>query len=239
MREIIYKRKSVRKYTAEKISEPLLQKINGFLRTVKPLYENIAVRMEILPRDKIHSLFSWTPPQALALYSEEKQGYLENAGFILQQAELYLQSLGLGACWLGLGKPNQGAKEGPMDGLKYVIMVAFGYPSEEQFRGSDGFKRKSLYEISEQKDERLEAARLAPSSMNTQSWYFTHEKDVLHVYKRTQTLLKPFPIGKLNQIDVGLALAHLYVENPQTFTFFITENHMPLKGMEYEGSIHL
>ena len=34
---------------------------------------------------------------------------LENAGFIFQQVDLYIQSLGLGSCWVGLGRPKGAA----------------------------------------------------------------------------------------------------------------------------------
>lgn len=44
-----------------------------------------------------------------------------NAGFIYQQVDLYLQSQGFGACWIGMGKAKSSRKD-----LKSVILIAFG-----------------------------------------------------------------------------------------------------------------
>ena len=239
MKEIIYKRKSVRKYKSEAVSEEIKEEVKTFFERAKPLYPEIKARVEILPREEVKSMFSWTPPQVVALYSEEKEGYLENVGFMLQQVELYLGTLGLGACWLGMGKPDVGAKKERADGLKFVIMLAFGYPEEDPYRSPAQFKRESLSSISDQNDERLEAARLAPSSVNSQPWYFTHEGEVIHAYCSKQGLLKWIALGDMNQIDMGIALAHLYVENPETFRFFKAETAQERKGHRYVGSFML
>ena len=59
--------------------------------------------------------------------------------------------------------------------------MAFGKPAEPLYRELSEFKRKPLAEISEGSDERLEAARLAPSGMNVQNWYFI-AKDGISIY---------------------------------------------------------
>ena len=239
LKEIIYKRKSVRKYKVEPVSEEIKREIEAFYLGAKPLYPDIKVRAEILNREEVKSMFAWTPSQVVVLYSEEKDGYLENAGFLLQQLELYLGTLGLGACWLGMGKPEVGAKKEEKEGLKFVIMLAFGYPNEELYRENAQFKRKALSAISDREDERLEAARLAPSSVNSQPWYFTHEGELIHAYCSKQGLLKWLALGQMNRIDMGIALANLYVENPETFRFFRSETAQELKGHKYVGSFTL
>ena len=59
--------------------------------------------------------------------------------------------------------------------------MAFGYPSEELFRNVSDFKCKSLTEISEGADSRLEAARIAPSGMSSQNWFFLCTNGIIHV----------------------------------------------------------
>ncbi len=43
----------------------------------------------------------------MIISSENTEGYLMNIGFIFQQMDLYLSSIGLGSCWLGMAKPTE------------------------------------------------------------------------------------------------------------------------------------
>lgn len=61
--------------------------------------------------------------------------------------------------------------------------MAFGYPSEELFRNVSDFRRRSLIEISEGADSRLEAARIAPSGMNSQNLFFC-VNGIIYVYRK-------------------------------------------------------
>lgn len=238
LREIIYKRKSVRKYTAEKVQAQTLLQIQEFIPTAKPLFPELASRIELVDRAEIKSPFPWTPPHAIVAYGEDKDGAYENAGFLLQQIELYLETLGLGVCWLGMGKPDVSATSDKNDGLKYLILLGFGCPDEPLFRDPSQFKRKTLEEIADRKDERLEGARLAPSSVNSQPWYFTHEGEALRVYCRTKGLLNRI-LGNMNRIDMGIALAHLYVEHGENFRFTIEDGETALSGYRYTGTVTL
>ena len=237
--EMIYKRKSVRKYSQELVDEATIYKINRFCSELKPLYDHIRVRAEIVGKENVKCFLPWVTPQVVAVFSEKTDGYLENAGFLYQQLDLYLQSLGLGSCWLGLGRLDEYAKSSREDGLSFVIMLAFGHPREELRSDISQFKRKALSEISDREDERLEPARLAPSSVNSQPWYFTHEGESIHAYCVKQGLLKKRALGDMNRIDMGIALAHMYVANPDTFCFQQTNEVEEQKNYEYIGSFTL
>ena len=230
--EMIYKRKSCRSFTTEAVDAETLQKIGNFV--MKPLHPKINVRMDIVSREQVKCICPWTTQQLIAVYSEEKDGWLENVGFMFQQMDLYLHSLGLGVCWLGLGRMDP--KSAPeVDGMTFVIMLAFGHPKGDLYRfASKGFKRKTLAQIADFADEQLEPARLAPSSINSQPWYFTHQGDTIHVY----CVRKGLP-GYMNRIDVGIALAHLYVANRETFRFFTLDDPLEVAGYTYTGSITL
>ena len=236
MTEFIYQRKSVRKYTGEPVDGETVSKILDFCKEAKPLDPQIRVDAQVVQKDQVRFYFPWKTPQLLAIFSENKPGYLENAGFLFQQVELYLNSLGLGACWMGLGKFRK--NETPqVEGMEFVIFLAFGKPAEPLGRERADFNRKSLAEIADREDPRLECARLAPSSTNSQPWYFTHEGDVIHVFCCEAGLLRHAFLGNMNRIDMGIALAHLYVENRETFRFFKTEPGNTPKGYRYTGSI--
>lgn len=236
LNEMIGKRKSCRSFTGVPVTDEMLETMKELDR--KPLYPDIRTHWEIVPREQVKCLCPWTTPQLITIYSEKKDGYLENVGFLFQQMDLYLQSLGLGVCWLGMGRLDaQSARQ--IDGMEFVIMLAFGYPKGNVQRTNIGeFKRKALAEISDREDPRLEPARLAPSSVNSQPWYFTHEDDVIHVYCARKGILKP-ALSDMNQIDIGIALAHLYAATPDTFHFFQTGKAMTVKGYGYIGSVTL
>ena len=114
--------------------------------------------------------------------------------------------------------------------MKFVIMLAFGHPKGDQLRQDlKDFKRKLMEQITDKADSRLEPARLAPSAVNSQPWFFTHEDETIHVYCSK----------KGSRLDAGIALAHLYVSNEDTFRFFKADHITDLAGYSYIGSAML
>ncbi len=224
LNEMIYHRKSCRSFTGKPVDAEMIEKILSF--EPKPLYPEIKVHMDIVSRDKVKCICPWTTPQLITIYSEETEGYLENIGFLFQQMDLYLQTLGLGVCWLGMGRMNPKTTI-QVEGTKFVIMLAFGHPKGDQLRHQlKGFRRKTMEQITDKADPRLEPARLAPSAVNSQPWYFVHEDDTIHVYCNK----------KGSRLDAGIALAHLYVANEENFYFFKVENAPEVTGYTYIGS---
>ena len=237
LKDMINRRKSFRKYLDRPVEEPLLVKIRQFMEHLQPLYPQIPVVGRIVDKSQVRSLMPWKTQQLVAIYSGTQEGYLENVGFMFQQLDLYLQSLGLGACWLGLGKMRQ---EEAYEGMEFVILLAFGYPAEPEYRKDTAdFNRHSLQQISDREDPKLEPARLAPSSTNSQPWFFTHEGDGIHAYCSQTGFLRHKALGYMNRIDMGIALAHLYAANPDTFRFYLEEKPEVRKGYQYIGSVVL
>lgn len=235
---MIYKRKSVRKYESRPLDDATVAQINEFCSQIKPLYPDIKIRAEFVDKENVKCILPWIPPQVIAFFSEEKDGYLENAGFMFQQLDLYLQSLGLGTCWLGMGRLDSDAKSSHDDGFKYVIMLAVGFPDEDFRDDISQFNRKEISEISDVEDERLKPAQYAPSSVNSQPWYFSHEDDVIHAYCSRRGLLAK-RLWNMNVIDMGIALAHIYVSNPDTFRFFKSDSAREIDKLSYIGSFTL
>ncbi len=207
---MIFQRKSTRSYKNERVSDELNEKIKNFFEFVIPLFPNLKTKFEIVDRKTAHSIMPWLPPQLIAVYADEGDDALLNAGFMAQQVELYLQSEGLGVCWVGLGKPTKEMKT--LDGLRFVIYLAYGYPKGELYRKSlSEFNRKPMNEISDVDDARLECARYAPSACNSQPWYFIHSDEKIHVYRSSNIIIGKTPIVYFNNIDIGIALAHIYL----------------------------
>ena len=227
LNEMIYHRKSCRSFTNVPLDAAAVEAIKAF--PMKPLYPQIKVRWDIVPRKQVKCICPWTTPQLITIYSEEQDGYLENVGFLFQQMDLYLQTLGLGVCWLGMGRMNPKTTT-EVEGMKFVIMLAFGHPRGDQLRRDlKRFKRKAMEQITDKADPRLEPARLAPSAVNSQPWYFSHENETLHVHCAQGG----------SRLDVGIALAHLYAANPETFRFFQTSDSPAIPGHSYIGSVRV
>jgi nitroreductase len=236
--EVIYKRKSVRKYLPELLDEQTLKDIQDYFTKIKPLYCDIKVDFDIVGKECVKGLTSRYSPHYIVAMSENKRGYLVNVGFMLQQVDLYLSSIGLGGCWLGMVSPRE-TPTGDNGGMEFVIVFGFGKPAEGLYRELVDFKRKPLDKISDTVDSRLEVVRLAPSAMNLQNYYFVTEGNTIHAYCAKAGLLTLKRLAKMRDIDVGIALAHLYVANSERFNFFEAENPKEINGYYYVGSVKI
>lgn len=208
----IYKRKSIRKYKKEKLSDQQLLDINRFLKQVSVLDSEIKYETKIVDSDAVKSLMPIKSPHYLQFFSETKGDYLLNAGFILQQLDLYLAANNLGSCWFGMAKPKK--DQIAESELEYVITLVFGKPDEENHRDSvEDFERKSLSEIKRGKNhyDLLEAVRLAPSATNGQPWFLISEEAQIHLYQKDPNFIKKFFYQRMNKLDMGIALAHLWL----------------------------
>ena len=206
----VFKRKSIRKYDLEPLEEETLKEITEHLKILKPLHQDIKIEFKVLSPDVIKRRMMGEAPHYIAVFSEVKEGYLSNVGFMLQQMDLFFSANGFGSCWQGIpALKKEGLASSP---LKFVILMPFGKAQEALHRTKTSqFKRKSLEEISDIKgaDDVLEPARLAPSARNAQEWFFTGDEHLIHVYYRKPSFVSGFLIKKYPPIDAGISLYHL------------------------------
>jgi len=249
MSEIIRKRKSVRKYDPAPLEGAALEKVRTLIGNLKPLYPEICYSIEIANKTK--GMFNIKAPHYLVFCSEEKNGYLENIGFIGQQLDLLLSESGIGTCWLGAAKPLNDSIKQPLPtepnavpskneaglALSHVICMAFGKPAESLHRESSAFKRKPLSAISKGTDPRLEAARLAPSAINAQSWYFIADNGKIHCYRKKANPLLGLMFNKMHSIDMGIAICHI-AEESENFRFTQEADAPERKGHVYTGTVN-
>lgn len=229
-KDAIFARKSTRKFDMASLDNEIMENIKAFLKNIKPLYEDIKIEYEITTSKN----GSVKAPHYLAIFSENKDNYLINAGFIFQQFSLYLTEIGIGSCWVGFGKPDI-----EKTNLNYIIMIAFGKAIDSPFRDLNEFNRKSLHEISDIPDERLEVARLAPSSMNSQPWRFICDENIIHVYCVKLGVIKNILFKKFHKIDIGIVLCHLYIANKENFNVRVLSEPKEIKGYSYICSLDL
>jgi len=215
---MIFKRKSVKRYDLTPLDDNTLAQISNELNNLKPLYDDIKTEVKILSLDEVEvKKKKKQAPHYLAVFSDPKDNYLANVGFMLQRMDLFLSGNDIGSCWQGSSQPKEEALKS--SDLEFVIVMSFGkpkYPDSMHRRSVSEFKRKSLPEISTVKnaDELLEAARLAPSSGNTQPWFFTGDKSLIHTYTSKAYPKKDYPheiIKRYNTISMGIAIYHITV----------------------------
>jgi len=230
MNEIIRKRQSIRKFDMTPLDDTTLEKVKSFIDSVKPLFPNIKYTITFAGKTK--GFFNIKSPHYLIFKSETAVGSNENIGFIGQQLDLLLAEAGIGTCWLGLAKQaDGGTKE-----LPHVISMAFGKPDEPLYRKITGFDRKPLETISSGADPRIEAARLAPSGMNRQNWFFAAENGMIHCYRKKPDLISGIFFDKLEAIDIGIAICHIAMES-KDFVFTKKDSAPQRKGFIYVGTV--
>jgi len=242
--DAIFKRKSIRNYDPTPLSQTLLNEITDNLHDLRPMASNIKTEFKIISPDQVKRAMK-KAPHYIAAFSEREDHYRANIGFMLQQMDLYFSANGLGSCWLGIPVPAKEVIEST--NLEYVILMSFGNSTETLHRTNvSEFKRKPLSEITDIRDadEMLEPARLAPSAINRQNWYFTGTKNMIQAYSSKPSFLGNLLGGKFNPINVGIAVCHLQITaehfgHKTGIVFEEEKDRKPPKDSEYIASLRI
>lgn len=211
--DMIYKRKSFHLFKDigdEHITPRELEDIENYFYSLKPLVEDINIKIKIVKDDTICKRGE---EYSILFYSEKKNLYLQNIGYLGEQMDLYLVSKNIGTLWFGIGKPT----DMKYDGLDFVIMIAIAkINSPLKFR-KDMFKskRKSVEEIWNGNDylDIANIVRYAPSSCNTQPWKVETSRNEIKVYRYKEEgkrgIMPIMMVDYYNQIDIGIFLCFL------------------------------
>ncbi|MBR2828794.1 MAG: nitroreductase [Bacilli bacterium] len=209
---MIFKRKSYhlfRNIGNIPLKKEELNDIEKELSKLKPLNKDIKVKIKIVKKESILRGQEYS----ILFYSEKKDNYLQNIGYLGEQLDLYLVSKNIGTLWFGIGKPDE--KE--FDGLDFVIMILIHkVDSPDKFR-KDMFKskRKEIQEIwnGNQYLDIANIIRFAPSACNTQPWKVEITEQEIKVYRyRKEGKRGIMPKDRViyyNQIDIGIFLCFL------------------------------
>ena len=232
--DMIFKRKSFhlfRNIGNEHITDVELKDIEEYFNNLKPLVEDIKVKIKIV---KDSTTCKRGQEYCILFYSEKKDNYLQNVGYLGEQLDLYLVSKNIGTLWFGIGK----VEEKQLDGLDFVIMIAIAkVDSPDKFR-KDMYKskRKELNEIwhGEEYLNIANIVRYTPSACNTQPWIVESRSDELKVdrYRKTgkRGIMPKDMVIYYNQIDIGIFLCFLELcldKNNINYdrSLYVEENH--------------
>ena len=206
--QMIFKRKSFHRFTGTKfLSEEVMKELQNQTKELRPLVNHIQTEFRIVPREQTTCTRG---EYCILIYSEVKEYYLLNIGYMAQQLDLWLASKNIGACWYGMGK----SKANHCPELDFVIMIAIEQASDNEFRKDyRKAKRKDQSEIwdSNSYQEIAEVVRYAPSACNTQPWQVKCDKNQLYLY-RVKGRRGMMPVNKVsyyNTIDMGIFMLFL------------------------------
>ena len=210
--DMIFKRKSFhffRNIGNENLTDKELKDIEKEFSKLKPLDDSIKVKIRIIKKESVLRGQEY----CILFYSEKKDNYLQNIGYLGEQLDLYLVSKNIGTLWFGIGRPDE--KE--IDGLDFVIMMAISkVDSPDKFR-KDMFKskRKEISEIWDGEDylDIANIVRFAPSACNSQPWKVESTSKELKVYRYRKEgkrgIMPKDMVIYYNQIDIGIFLCFL------------------------------
>lgn len=211
--EAIFTRKSVRSYQMEAIPAEVLDDIIEYYIRIRSIFAGIETEVAVLD-NHVHSRRYGIPgiraPYYLAIYSERKDRAMMNAGYIMEQISLYLTTRGIGSCFFGSAMVPRALRE--KNGKQLIIFMAFGKAKDGCSRERGEARRLPLERICAGKEQPkqwaiqlLEAARMAPSSMNSQPWRFVIRDNRIHVFAVDGGSRR----GKYREFNFGVMFSHL------------------------------
>ena len=211
--EMIFKRKSFhifRNVGSESISKDELNDIQNAFSGFMSLNPEIKTAVCIVPEAQTNCRRGGE--YCILLYSEKKDGYLQNIGYLGEQLDLYLVSRNIGTLWFGIGK----AKEKPFENMEFVIMFSIRKISDASRYRRDMFKskRKSIEEIweGEQIPGVSDIVRFAPSACNSQPWLVKNDGE-LWVYRYRKPgkrgIMPADMVPFYNRIDIGIFICFM------------------------------
>ncbi|MBR3363685.1 MAG: nitroreductase [Solobacterium sp.] len=212
--EMIFRRKSFhlfRNLPAMDLDQDTREEIVRQWDRLRPLNPHIRTGIRIVPSEE--SACRRGNTHTILFYSERKEDWLRNIGYLGMQLDLYLCEKNIGTLWYGIGK-----EESTFDGMTFVIMMGIRAVPSSAFR-KDMFKsrRKPLAEIwqGSEIDGVSDIVRFAPSACNTQPWLVRYEDNTLTVYRyRREGKRGIMPKDRViyyNRIDIGIFLCMLEI----------------------------
>lgn len=139
--EIIKRRQSCRSFADKAVGSEVLEEMKAYYEGCPRLLPEVATELcffewgaaENLGTSIGYNGFIIKAPMYFAVFSEDADHYVENAGFLAQGLTLKLTQLGLDACWLTINDETEARKALDCgERLKLAAIVAFGYKSAEK-----------------------------------------------------------------------------------------------------------
>ena len=244
-------RKSVRQYTEEKPTNDEIEKIQQYIENAENLKGpfNSEIRIELV--EDVKTMPVKKAPLFAVLITPTDNNGLIDAGFVFEKFILFIETLGLNTCQIGMFNRDTVKLAEPIkDTQKILLCTPIGKGKEKSsllertikaLIGSK--KRKELDEMffsnsskeaitDEKTREKLEYLRWAPSALNAQPWRIVFENDNAHFYIEEKENSRIHGGLNIHTLDVGIVLAHYMIVFNKT-NVVICETAPTCKGMDY------
>ena len=206
--EMIFKRKSFHVFKNvgnESISDDELNDIQKAYSEFIPLNPDINTTIRVVPEEQTSCKRGGE--YCVLFYSEKKDGYLQNIGYLGEQLDLYLVSRNIGTLWFGIGK----TEEKHFEDMEFVIMFSIRKISDDSKYRKDMFKSKRKSEERIWEGEKIpgvsDIVRFAPSACNSQPWYVKNNGEIsVYRYKKPgkRGIMPADKVSFYNRIDIGI-----------------------------------
>ncbi len=139
--DVILKRESCRDFSEEAPETYTLHDLQKYFSECNPLIKDIKVELkfynggiaEQIGHNAGYNGFFIKAPKYLVLFSEKKDHYIENAGYLGQKLTLKMTQLGISACWITIDDAEEIRKEiAPEINLMPTVLIAMGYKNKEK-----------------------------------------------------------------------------------------------------------
>lgn len=273
LKNIIEQRVSVRNYSDRVVDDGLLDNIMKYTQTIQnPFGIKVNFSMINLENNKeIKKIGTYGTIKGakiyMALSAAEHKFSLEAIAYELEYLILYLTSLGLGTCILGVSF-NKNTFLSAMKIEKshiFPVVTPIGYPlNKKKFSDtitkfiSKSNMRKEWKDIffynnldtpltknaAKEYSLPLEMLRLSPSALNKQPWRIIKNKDFYHFYIKSDKKYKLISGFDIQRLDMGIAALHFHLSAIESglngiFNFDLSSDISVPNELEYCFSWHI
>ncbi len=259
MRNILMKamlsRKSVRNYQDKPIPSDKMEAIKAYIADennyVAP--NGSKVRFELLEHGNVDTknLITHAPTFVVVIIKNNLQA-LFDTGYVFEKFILFLESLGLGTCYLNSGfQRDSVVLSKPLEDDEVMILASpIGFEGGKKSlkaKGCDVFlkrtQRNSIDEMffaDKEKSpitdpnirEKLNYLVWAPSGLNRQPWRIIFENEKAHLYIDKKMAEKKRVGFYIHYLDIGIIACH-YAITFDKYTFTTETNPTSFDDMEY------
>ena len=237
-KNMIKQRKSVRTFDGKPLSDADRKSLEAFVSSMdNPFGVPVEFRLLEAKENRLSSPVIVGEAAYLAAKVRRVEHFEIAYGYSFEKACLFAQSLGIGTVMLAASL-SRSTFEKAMDVQDDEVLPTaspVGYPAKKR-SVREALMRKGLkaderipfeklffegsfdFALQQEKagvfTQALEMVRLAPSAGNKQPWRGIVDGDKVHFYE--QKSMKDSPLGDIQKVDIGIALAH--------FDLTMTEN---------------
>ncbi len=255
----IFKRHSTRLFNMEPLDDKSLDRVRDIIQNPPNLFEGFKVKFTLIQdggefSEKSSGIIGaynkLKAPHFLVLTVEGKSGYRQASGYSLAHVVLSLNDLGIGTCitYPTVDKSVIVKYMELSDDDIPLLFIAFGTPLNpaELYQKQDPTKRRLLNDLIVEGPVKrkykyiLEAARLAPSSFNSQPWRFAIHQNKIHILRQKLGFIKNKLFSSSNKIDMGIVLAYMIISlKAKGMKFKLVKENLPYENLEYMITIEI